>query len=346
MTIKSILRFSLVAILIATFTLIAPPLSGNSTTVAVDCSNVNLNQACAMYHALTRDFVFSPVANEIAFVSNFIRATIISVPSGEMLREYVATGGFGTDLAYSPDGNTLAIATEDGVSIWNLVDDSKSYIETSVEVYSVDFSPDGQMMGLGLSDGTIALLNTDSHEIVASAVDNTFRFGSAVDVVFAPNGKLIATSSIAGVRLWTSPDLTLTEHHLLDIPARIDFSNDGRYLSLATYRIMEVPIWEINDSSASNSISLQMINNSDNGANHAVFSPDGNRIGISLDDYNLGSPALSIWDVESQTIVQELVGFGTSAADGIWSYDGSYFALTISHRENFTGAPLSIFRLE
>ena len=335
----------LVILLFGIITTIFAPLPGHSSGAIVDCSESAINQACALYHGFTRDYIFSPVANEIAFVSTFTRATIISVPSGELLREYVGTGGFGTDLAYSPDGNTLAIATKDGVSMWNLIDDSKSYLETSSEVYSVDYSPDGQLMALGLSDGTISLIDTASYEIVASAIDNTYRFGSAVDLVFSPNGHLLATSSLEGVRLWNLPDLTLTEHHLLDIPAKIEFSPDGRYLSLATYRIMEVPIWEITESSATNTHNVQITNSTENGANHAIFSPDGNRIGISLDVYDFGSPALSIWNIDSGAVEQELIGFGTSASDGKWSYDGSFFALTITHRINNSGSPLSIFRL-
>lgn len=68
------------------------------------------------------------------------------------------------NVAYSPDGNVIAVAS--GIGIW--LYDLQTYQELSLlqehtgSIYSVIFSPDGQTLASGSADGTVLLWHITS----------------------------------------------------------------------------------------------------------------------------------------------------------------------------------------
>ena len=64
-------------------------------------------------------------------------------------------------VAFSPDGSLLAVATSIGVYLYDAETlDMVRFIETEEWVRSVAFSPDGLILAVGLEDGTVRLWQT------------------------------------------------------------------------------------------------------------------------------------------------------------------------------------------
>ncbi len=108
-------------------------------------------------------------------------------------------------VAFSPDGATLAAAWDGGsVDLWSMADDSHRPLPAEARPTSLAFSPDGQLLVVGLSDGADA-----GHFRLWRVADGTLlrdidaHRGAVAAVAFSADGKLIATGGMDGaVLLW------------------------------------------------------------------------------------------------------------------------------------------------
>jgi WD40 repeat protein len=147
-------------------------------------------------------------------------------------------------LAFSPDSDLLAIASQDSsVRLWNVSTDTEPSIwqlgsEISNWVYDVEFSPDGQWLAAGIFDGTVRLWDVaGSHE---QSVFSVYDEGEIFDLAFNPDGTLIAAGGGDGdntVRLWeinTGRERTSLEGHTTAIGSVV-FSPGGKLLASGSW---------------------------------------------------------------------------------------------------------------
>ena len=141
------------------------------------------------------------------------------------------------DIAYSPDGSLLAVASSIGIWLY----DAESGKELSLlrghtgEVYSVSFSPDGNTIASGgdATDSTIRLWDVATgHPLKAL----TGHVNSSVESVsFSPDGQTLASAS-HDIHLWDVA--TGRKLKTLTVPTghaeSVSFSPDGQTLASAS----------------------------------------------------------------------------------------------------------------
>src|SRR5262249_16033168 len=127
-----------------------------------------------------------------------------NVQTGRLVR-VLAVGGHGaSSVAFSSDGRTLAVGTNDGVNVLYDARTGRKKAELGSagppSIQDVDFSPDGRLLASARLDGSTVVWDVKSEVALLS-----LKGESAADfaVRFSPDGKLIAVGDISGpVVLW------------------------------------------------------------------------------------------------------------------------------------------------
>ncbi len=95
-----------------------------------------------------------------------------------------------SEVAYSPDGTRLAVASSIGIWIYDAQTGEELDLLTrhTGSVYSVAFSPDGTMLASGSGDETIRLWGANTGRHLPTLTGHT---GSVSSVAFNPNGQTL-----------------------------------------------------------------------------------------------------------------------------------------------------------
>ena len=133
------------------------------------------------------------------FAANYPREHTVSLPPGAVAR--FEKGGI-SDVAGSPDGNLIAIASRLGVWLYDA--HTKDFVslmavERNGLLSKVVFSPDGTRIATGDWDGKTTLWDINTEAALATYIHK----GYINSITFSPNGKFIATGSRdAAATLW------------------------------------------------------------------------------------------------------------------------------------------------
>jgi WD40 repeat protein len=144
------------------------------------------------------------------------------------------------DVSFSPDGKTIAAASNDGmVKLWR---SDGTFIKTlpghEGAVHSVAFSPDGKIIATAnyskeKKSGAVQLFNSSDGKLLKTLDKQQSRFW---DVSFSPDGKTIAAASDDGmVKLWRSDGTfikTLSGHE--GAVHSVAFSPDSKTIASAS----------------------------------------------------------------------------------------------------------------
>jgi len=137
-------------------------------------------------------------------------------------------------IAYSPDGAILASRSYDTVILWD-VHSSKQLATLEMPndntVISVSFSPDGELLATGCSDGTVILWDVRSGDQLATLERHS---GQVNSVAFSPDGVTLASGSYDGtIIFWdvrSRKRISTLEGHTGLIKS-IAFSPNGKILA-------------------------------------------------------------------------------------------------------------------
>ena len=105
------------------------------------------------------------------------------------------------DVAFSPDGKTLASCSQDGtIKLWdpqtrNLM---RTLKEKSNNIRSVAFSPDGSMLASGDSGANVRLWNPQTGTLERTLKGHDYDVNS---VAFSPDGTMLASCSLRIISL-------------------------------------------------------------------------------------------------------------------------------------------------
>ncbi len=105
------------------------------------------------------------------------------------------------DVAWSPDGRRLAVASPLGFGLYDPESGREQVFRpTGAEVWLLCFSPDGGLLAAGMADGTVRLFRASDGAFLRTLPGWDGGIGA---LAFSPDGRLLAAGSATGkVRVW------------------------------------------------------------------------------------------------------------------------------------------------
>jgi len=217
-----------------------------------------------------------------------INYPIIQPANVGLMEEVARFGeGFSGDLAWLPDGTTLAVSGRNGIYTYNTPDlAQKGFIETGSLILSVAYAPDGRLLAAGSWDGLVYLFDTENDVLLDTLMGHT---GEVYNLAFSPGGEmLISGGADSTVRLWDTGNRTLLqtfEGHTDQVTC-VAFSSDGVTLASGGDD-RTVRLWDLESGGV-----LHKIDAHTNRVTGVAFSLDGSRLTSgSLDG------TLALWHV-------------------------------------------------
>ena len=237
------------------------------------------------------------------------------LPDGAIIR--LGKGRLGDSdraVAFSPDGQLLAVASGIGVWLYDVATLRELVLLTghTGRAEAVAFSPDGTTLVSGANDGMLKLWDVETGANIATlGGDNRTWQQSVQSVAFSPDGTTLAAGSYGEVNLWdvaTKTNIATLEGHKKWVSS-MAFSPDGTTLA-SGLNDDKVELWDI--ATRTNITTLKH-----RGLVHSVtFSPDGTTLASGAGDVRL-------WDVATWTNVATLSNTGGAVA---FSPDGTILA--------------------
>jgi WD40 repeat protein len=168
---------------------------------------------------------------------------ICDLTNGRTPPKTITKGVTPVSMAYSPDGNWLAVcslsAAVGAASRTVSIIDTRTYRAAqlgSTNGHCVAFSPDGKILAVGCADGSIELWPLDATGQVKPFVVKKHQ-GLVWMLAFSPDGKTLASGSTDNnVVIWdvlTAADLMTLKHN--GSVEALRFSPDGRILATAAH---------------------------------------------------------------------------------------------------------------
>ena len=271
--------------------------------------NADNNCSNAVRVTVSSEFVSSDI--DIAAVMDGDYRTW-HLPDGAMVR--LGKGSI-DDIAFSPGGQYLAVASGIGVWIYEVATSrALMLIPTASSVTSVSFSPDGATLASGAWNGTVKLWDVATGEPIAMLEGHTRRVTS---VSFSPDGAILASGSYDDtVKLWdvASREIIATLQGQASGVTSVSFSPDGTTLASGSWD-GTVLLWDV----ATGEIIATLEGHTD-WIRSVSFSPDGTIL-ASGSNYD----TIRLWDVATHTAIATLEGHtlsfsvdGTTLAAGTW----------------------------
>ncbi len=152
-------------------------------------------------------------------------------------------GSLGTGsvpVAFSPDGQRLAVATSIGIWLYDVATARELSLLPDSWVTSAAFSPDGGTLAAG-SGSTLKLWDVARGEIAAALYGHD---GAVRSVAFSSDGAILASASGSSVKLWDTASAENTATIDGSVCA-IAFSPDNTNLAVASGK--KVRFWDIAD---------------------------------------------------------------------------------------------------
>jgi WD40 repeat protein len=227
---------------------------------------------------------------------------------------------FVNSVAFSPDGRTLAVASDEKeVRLWDVRTHKQLGRPLSGHtdfVDSVAFSSDGRTLASGSNDRTVRLWDVRTHKPLGRPLSGHTAFVSSV--AFSPDGRTLASGSDdKTIRLWnvrTHKQLgrPLTGH-TTDVSS-VAFSPDGHTLASASDSSPKIRLWDVY---THNQLGEPLTGHTGD-VYDLAFTRDGRTLATASED-----KTIRLWDVHTRNPIGEPLTGHTRAVDDLaFSRDG------------------------
>lgn len=224
--------------------------------------------------------------------------------------------GIGTlnDLAWSPDGQQLALVTTEGVFIIDPTDSSLvGFIDTAGIVNSAAFSPDGSLIATGEENGLVRLWDAAAYRETAALAGH---FAQVNSLAFSPDGQYLASgSNDMTVWVWeisSKQPLWTLQGHVKEVTG-VAFSPDGETLASAGIDF-KLNLWEMGSGELEQTLTHR------GALTDVVFSPDGSTI------FTGEGSRVTQWNLSTGTAGNDFRGMNAKVTAIDISSDGKYVA--------------------